>query len=310
MALSAPHDKLGNRQTPRGYAIYAAAAMFNHSCMPNVARFDHIDARDVKFTRGGKVEPVAVAPTAAASASSSSAGASGAAASAAPASGFTPSPTDPASLLAPSPSDCASSSSFTPLALELRALHAIPPYTELCISYVPLFWDRRARREQLEEEFGFTCRCVRCRAEKALEREERLLREANGDDDEEEEEEHDHDHGDEDEDDEDGEDEDEEEEEEEPLSADDSDDGNAGAELPSRGELNIFCTKYICPSKTCGGTMAPLREGSPSAMAAPPVIAGPAGKALGGHMECNTCAKMRTDAQFQRQLQKEFGARK
>jgi len=309
MALSAPHDKLGNRQTPRGYAIYTAAAMFNHSCMPNVARFDHIDARDIKFQRKGASDTVAPKPAQAAAAASSggaAAASSGAAASSSPFSD------DSASLLAPSPSDCASSSAFTPLLLELRALQAIPPYTELTLSYVPLFWERRARQDQLADEFGFRCRCLRCRAEKAQEREERLLRQAGEHDEDEEEHSHSHDHGEEDED-EDGEDdeegEDDDEDEEEPLS-DDSDDESSSDPLPSRGECNIFLSKYICPSKTCGGTLAPVKEGSLAASKAPPVIQGAAGRALGGHMECNTCGKLRTDAQFQRQLQKEFGAKK
>lgn len=56
--------------------------------------------------------------------------------------------------------------------------------------------------------------------------------------------------------------------------------------------------------------MAPIKAGSAAALNAPATVSGPAGAALGGHMECNTCGKMRTDAQFHRQLQKEFGARK
>ena len=94
------------------------------------------------------------------------------------------------------------------------------------------------------------------------------------------------------------------------MSDDSESESAGGSDALSRGELNIYCAKYICPSKICGGTMAPIKAGSAAALNAPPTVSGPAGAALGGHMECNTCGKMRTDAQFHRQLQKEFGARK
>lgn len=306
-ALAAPHDKLGNRQTPRGYALYSAAAMFNHSCMPNVARFDKIDCRDVKFVKKGAATPAAApASSSSSSSSSSSFGSSGASAM---------SPTSPgAALPSPSSSDCPSSSGFTPLALELRAMHAIPPYTELTLSYVPLFWERRDRRSHLRDEYAFRCRCARCLTEKEWEREERLQQ---GDEDAEEHD-HKHDHDDEDEDEE-GEDDGEDGEDDEDAASDEdeseSDDEAAdsaaagGEERLGRGELNVYCMKYICPSKTCGGTMAPIQAGSAAAATAPPLVSGPQGAALGGHMECNVCGKMRTDAQFAKQLQKEFGLR-
>jgi hypothetical protein len=212
----------------------------------------------------------------------------------------------------PSASDCPSSSCFTPLALELRALHAIPPYTELTLSYVPLFWERRDRRAQLRAEYAFTCRCARCRTEKRWEHEDE---EEGGED------EHDHDHDDDEEEDgddgEEGEDDEGEEEDGEDAAAADSDadsseaedDSSPDAVALSRGEMNVYCMKYICPSKTCGGTMAPIQTGNGTA-ALPPLVPGPQGAALGGHMECNVCGKMRTDAQFAKQLQKEFGLRK
>jgi hypothetical protein len=37
--------------------------------------------------------------------------------------------------------------------------------TELTLSYVPLGWQYKMRNEQLNEEFGFTCNCDRCKQE-------------------------------------------------------------------------------------------------------------------------------------------------
>ena len=178
-ALSAPHDKLGNRQDPRGYAIYSQAAMFNHSCMPNVARFDKLDARDVKYSKTKSAE----APAAAAASSSSSSSSS---------SSLQAEPMG-SPVLAPSPSDCSSSSSFTPLGLELRAMHAIPPYTELTLSYTPLFWDRRERHAHLRT-YAFKCRCARCNVEKQWEKAERAKAASGGNEEEEEDEEEEHEH--------------------------------------------------------------------------------------------------------------------
>lgn len=180
------------------------------------------------------------------------------------------------------------------------------------MSYVPLFWDRSERQEQLRAEYGFKCRCERCRFEKEQEKQERA---AQGE--EEHDHEHDHDHGDGDDDeddDDDGDDddldgEDDEDDADEPLSEDDAEDLNLNATQPivwTRGELNIYSMKYVCPSVTCGGTMAPLKKDPVGGESAAPAQ----GKAAGETMECNVCSKPRTDAQFHRQLAKEFGVRK
>jgi len=273
-ALMAPNTKTGERQTPRGYAVYSQAAMFNHSCMPNITRFDEMGKRDEKFTKG--------AADASSSAPSSSAS-----------------------------SSCSSSSS--PLSMELRALHSIPPYTELTLSYVPLFWSRSLRREQLALEYGFKCRCGRCRCEKQEWKEEQKRRMEGGEDNEddgEDDDEHEHDHDDDD--DEEDEDEDEcgedDEEEGEAVSDDDEEDVRLSSidPAPARGELNVWQFKYICPSKICGGGMAPLRQDSKNDADAD---AASASAAAGPTMECNMCGKVRTDAQFHRQLAKEFGLR-
>jgi hypothetical protein len=301
-ALAAPNDKLGNRQTPRGYAVYVRAAMFNHSCMPCVARFDKIDQRDAKYVKGAAATSSASSSSSAASSSSSSSATAVAAS---------------LSTIQPSPTETTPSSSSTPLSLELRSMHTIPPYTELTLSYLPLFWDRAERQQQLREEYGFKCRCDRCRLEKKQEREERAKAAASADGADggaEEEEACAHDDEDEDEGEDDEDDGDNDEDAEEPISSDDEADLAAaalGGDQLSRGELNIYCMKYICPSKICGGTMAPVQTGTTAAAASTPSKAkSSSGTPAGETMVCNVCNKERTDAAFHRQLAKEFGVRR
>jgi SET and MYND domain-containing protein len=180
-------------------------------------------------------------------------------------------------------------------------MHAVPPYTELTICYVPLFWERPERQGQLRDVYAFKCRCDRCRLEKQQARDELA---AGGD--EEEGDEHDHDHGsdddeegddDQDDDAEDGEEGEDEDDAADAVSDDDDIDRamaaaahSSGEPVLSRGELNVYLVKYLCPSKLCGGTMAPLADSTTT-------------------LECNVCGKPRTDAQLHRQLAKEFGRR-
>ncbi|EFJ49771.1 hypothetical protein VOLCADRAFT_104220 [Volvox carteri f. nagariensis] len=46
-----------------------------------------------------------------------------------------------------------------------RALHDLPPGTELAQSYVPLHWDLAERQAQCREVYGFACTCPRCQTE-------------------------------------------------------------------------------------------------------------------------------------------------
>ena len=48
---------------------------------------------------------------------------------------------------------------------EVRVLQALPVGEEVVISYVPVDWEREARREHVEHVFGFECTCDRCRVE-------------------------------------------------------------------------------------------------------------------------------------------------
>lgn len=44
-----------------------------------------------------------------------------------------------------------------------RAMHDLPPGTEVFQSYVPISWDYEERQEHLQDVYGFTCACQRCK---------------------------------------------------------------------------------------------------------------------------------------------------
>lgn len=46
--------------------------------------------------------------------------------------------------------------------LQLRALHDIPAGEELTLSYFPLFWPWEERQQACQQQYGFTCTCLRC----------------------------------------------------------------------------------------------------------------------------------------------------
>lgn len=47
--------------------------------------------------------------------------------------------------------------------IEFRALHDIPAGEQLTQSYFPLTWRYEERQERCQEQYGFTCACVRCK---------------------------------------------------------------------------------------------------------------------------------------------------
>uniref|UniRef100_A0A383WD32 SET domain-containing protein n=1 Tax=Tetradesmus obliquus TaxID=3088 RepID=A0A383WD32_TETOB len=108
----------------RGGALYPTCALLNHECLPNVARFDALDAAvDGRWPAQWPGQPAAHGS------SSSSAG-------------------------------HASST-----AVVMRALHALPPGSEVTLSYFPLHWELRERQAQAQQVYGFTCGCPRCQLE-------------------------------------------------------------------------------------------------------------------------------------------------
>lgn len=56
---------------------------------------------------------------------------------------------------------------FVGRTVHLRALQSIAPGTELCVSYIDLAQDVATRRTELQQGFGFHCKCARCTDEDA-----------------------------------------------------------------------------------------------------------------------------------------------
>ncbi|KAL4525951.1 hypothetical protein Ndes2437B_g07227 [Nannochloris sp. 'desiccata'] len=121
-------------------------------------------------------------------------------------------------------------------ALSLRALHALPAGEEVTQSYFPLTWSFLQRQERCREQYGFICRCPRCKEEATWPPEEQgaeteedvvLVREMsstvitnsmidipNGD----------------------------------------------NNDVADAGYIHVFLFKYVCPREGCGGTMAPMSQ--------------------------------------------------
>ncbi|GLC36920.1 hypothetical protein PLESTM_000518500 [Pleodorina starrii] len=165
-----------------------------------------------------------------------------------------------------------------------RALHDLPPGTELAQSYVPLHWSLQERQAQCREVYGFDCTCPRCQTESQWS--------------------------------------DEEEEGEENEWETDSGDGgdmetDAAAGEEAAGEeaggddgevemqdaqppivappgeegpleptyLRLFLLKYMCSAPGCFGTAAPPKPGSTV-------------------LECNVCGRARSEKEFLRELER------
>ena len=121
----APCARAGERRL-RGTGLYPAAALLNHECLPNVARFDAFDA-----------------PPGAGAAAAAGAGAEGARVPACP---------GPAGEAFPGEN----------ARLSFRALHALPAGEELTCAYFPLHLSLEERQARCREQYGFACACPRC----------------------------------------------------------------------------------------------------------------------------------------------------
>ena len=123
----------------RGTCFYPRAFLFNHDCLPSVARFDDFDGRG----HGAALE--------AAISSSVAAAGGGDAAEFFSREQATTTTTAPAAQWR--------------TALVAVTLHPLPRGEELCLSYVPLSWGRAERAGRLAACYGFGCRCARCLGE-------------------------------------------------------------------------------------------------------------------------------------------------
>jgi phage FluMu protein Com len=118
--------------------------------------------------------------------------------------------------------------------LSLRALHALPAGEEVTQSYFPLTWSFYQRQERCREQYGFICRCPRCKEEATWPPEEQgaenaeevaLVKEmANA------------------------------------VATTSMLDIPNGEDVADAGYIHVFLFKYVCPREGCGGTMAPLSQ--------------------------------------------------
>lgn len=132
----------------RGGALYPICALLNHECIPNVARFDALDAavrgawpaqwsgqqqaQSLVAAVAGSDAAAAAALTAAAGLSAGPHGSSSAGACGCRRSGD---------------GGCGGSSTTQ---VTMRALHGLPAGTEVVLSYVPLNWDLTERQQQTQ----------------------------------------------------------------------------------------------------------------------------------------------------------------
>jgi SET and MYND domain-containing protein len=118
--------------------------------------------------------------------------------------------------------------------LSLRTLHALPAGEEVTQSYFPLTWSFIQRQERCREQYGFICRCPRCKEEATWPPEEQGAENAD----------------------------------EVELAKDmaqavntlsmmDIPDGN---NVANAGYIHVFLFKYVCPREGCGGTMGPMNQ--------------------------------------------------
>lgn len=146
----------------------------------------------------------------------------------------------------------------------IRSLHDISEGAEVCISYFPVNWQLSKRQGKLKEEYGFECKCERCKIEEGWSDEEQadesggIEGDASGEEDEEMEVTTD----------------------EEELEVEEAQEGS----FPHA----MFFVKYLCPRESCGGTLAPLppNEGVTSSV-----------------MECNVCGQLRSEEEFLKEIE-------
>lgn len=114
----------------------------------------------------------------------------------------------------------------------IRALHDISEGSEICLSYFPLNLPYSERQKSLLEDYGFCCKCDRCRIEEVWSEKDSMDEENGFPENEMEEEET--------------------EMQEAGTSGENADEAND--DFPHA----YFFVKYLCPVENCGGTMAPL----------------------------------------------------
>lgn len=135
----------------RGGALYPICALLNHECIPNVARFDALDAAvggawPAQWPHKQQQQQQTAAAAVAAVAGSDAA----AAAALAAAAGLSASPHGSSGGCGcGSNGGCGGSSSTT--LVTMRALHGLPAGTEVVLSYVPLNWDLQDRQQQTQQ---------------------------------------------------------------------------------------------------------------------------------------------------------------
>jgi len=122
----------------------------------------------------------------------------------------------------------------------IRALHDIPEGSEICLSYFPVNWRYSDRQKRLLEDYGFPCKCDRCRIEEAWSDKDSMDEEDIVAENEMEEEET----------------------EMQEADANREDVNEPKDDFPHA----YFFVKYLCHVENCGGTMAPLppTSGNPS----------------------------------------------
>ena len=114
------------------------------------------------------------------------------------------------------------------LRMQLRALHALPAGSEILIGYFPLDWDFEDRQERLRGDYGFECRCPRCRLDLQFQLDSAYTGIAPSG---------------------------------KACSPCDASGEGGGEEVEAtEGYLTMFLLKYLCPDETgdCGGTMVPV----------------------------------------------------
>jgi hypothetical protein len=133
----------------RGGALYPICALLNHECIPNVARFDALDAAvggswPAQWPKQQQQQQL-VAAVAGDNAAAAAALTSAAGLSAGPHGG---SSGCGCGGTARSGGGCGSCSTTL---VTMRALHALPAGTEVVLSYMPLNWDLEERQHQTEQ---------------------------------------------------------------------------------------------------------------------------------------------------------------
>jgi hypothetical protein len=136
----------------RGGALYPICALLNHECIPNVARFDALDAAvggawPAQWPHQQQQQQQQTAAAVAAVAGSNAAAAAAALAAAA---GLSAGPHGSSGRCGcGSNGGCGGGSSTT--LVTMRALHGLPAGTEVVLSYVPVNWDLQDRQQQTQQ---------------------------------------------------------------------------------------------------------------------------------------------------------------